>query len=750
MANNPMIKFLRGSQAGFEGLGTYEAGVFYLTKDTNRLYIGNDDKTASLLNQGVQVVQNVAALPSAPPAHDGDFIYCIDENVLAYYDGTANNGAGNWTQINPDTRNKSVAIGATVSGKVATITSSVTDKTTKSDTMTITAGSNVSLSADANGNLTISTTDASTTKAGHYTPSDEDETLGTATGKVIHQIKVDNKKHVTKIVERDENRNSTVALSAANDSTNNNNVVVTSSVQDAYATKSGSMNISGAGATTVKVENGNIVISSTDTNTKVTSAANHYTPAADENSKLTVGANKFATGVSRDAKGHVTAIAGASSQEDVTVSIVGDTNAATVTTSAKNLFGTADSDAFSVVGAGATTISGDATNKKITVSSTDRSVTAASYHYTPSEDTNSALDAANKLITKIHRDSKGHVTGITTGDSAEDFSMAAASVTGGATITGTAKNIAGAAKSGVVTVKGGGATTVSVDDNKNVVISSVDTKVTSVENHYTPSGGTTLSAAGGAATNAKATTQVITGITRDAAGHITGVTSAGISDTHNALSSVDLSVSTDKQLSLSVATTDGTKSDTIALDVKYGKKTDGTSYHTTANLIQNGNANAGKWDLDVYTTAEVDAKISSAVGANGAVQVVGTVDKTHPLPTTNIKTGDTYIVTEKHTYNGQAATSGDMFIASGNHTSGTVASGFWYYIPAGNEAVQLASRTNGFELKEGNSSAVVGAVEFDAYDSSSNDFQVVAEVTNASSGGYNKTSVSFNMYWGSF
>lgn len=753
MANNPMIKFLRGSQAGFEGLGTYEAGVFYLTKDTNRLYIGNDDKTASLLNQGVQVVQNVAALPSAPPAHDGDFIYCIDENVLAYYDGTANSGAGGWTQINPDTRNKSVAIGATVSGKVATITSSVTDKTTKSDTMTITAGNNVSLSADKDGNLTISATntDTSTTKAGHYTPSDKDETLGDATGKVIHQIKVDSKKHVTEIVERNENRNSAVALSAANDGENSNKVVVTSSVKDAYATKSGSMNISGAGATTVTAgADGSIVISSTDTDTKVTSAANHYAPVADDNSKLSVGANKFATGVSRDAKGHVTAITGASSQEDVAVAVVGGTNTATVTTSAKNLFGTADSDAFNVVGAGATTISGDATNKKITVSSTDRSVTEAQYHYSPSEDTNSALDATNKLITKVHRDSKGHVTGITTGDSAEDFSMAAASVTGGATITGTAKNIAGTAKSGGVTVKGGGATSVSVDDGGNVVISSVDTKVTSVENHYTPSGGTTLSASGGTATSAKATTQVITGITRDAAGHITGVTSAGISDTHNALSSVDLSVSTDKKLSLSVATTDGTKSDTIALDVKYGKNAAGTSYHTTANLIQNGNANAGKWDLDVYTTAEVDAKISSAVGANGAVQVVGTVDKTHPLPSTNIKTGDTYIVAEKHTYNGQAATSGDMFIASGNHTTGTVASGFWYYIPAGNEAVQLASRTNGFELKEGNSSTVVGAVEFDAYSASSNDFQVVAEVTNASSGGYNKTSVSFNMYWGSF
>lgn len=852
MANtNPMIKFLRGTQTNFDAIGVadsgkvYEDGVFYLTTDTNRLYVGNGDQTPALLNQTVQVVDDVASLPASPPAHENDFYYCTAENILAVYDGSK------WVQINHDTQNKSVAIGATVSGKVATITSTVTDKAAKSDTMTITAGDNVSLSADASGNLTISSTntDTSTTEAGHYTPADEDETLGTESGKVIHQIKVDSKKHVIEVVERNENRNDTVALGATNDTTANK-VTVTSSVKDAYATKSGSMNISGAGATTVSAESGNIIISSTDTDTKVTAEANHYdptentnsalsaankiitainrdskghvvsldtassqadvtksvaavtdgasvtttvkdvlgnsdadavqliagtavtitadaankkitiassdtdtkvtsvgnhyAPTADASAALTVGANKFATGVSRDAKGHVTAITGASSLEDVAVAVTGGTNTATVTTTAKNLFGTADSDAFNVVGAGATTISGDATTKKITVTSTDRSVTDAAYHYDPSEDTGSVLDATNKLITKVHRDSKGHVTGITTGDSAEDFTMAAQAITDGATITGTAKNIAGTAKSGSVTVKGDGATTVKVDDDKNVIVSSTDRSVTEVGYHYTPTKSGTLSAANGTTTSAKATTQVITGIEKDAAGHITGIVSKGIADTHNALTSVDLTVASEK-LNLSVATTDGSKADAIALDIYYGEDSD-----TIAQLAQNGSTNAGKWNLDVYTTDEVDAKISAAVGANGAVQVVGTVNSGNALPTSNIKTGDTYIVTEKGTYNGQAATSGDMFIASADHTSGTVASDFWYYIPAGNEAVQLTSRTNGFNLQEGNSATVVGAVEFAAYDSSNTDFQVVAAVTNAASGGYNKTSVSFNMYWGTF
>ena len=65
-----------------------------------------------------------------------------------------------------------------------------------------------------------------------------------------------------------------------------------------------------------------------------------------------------------------------------------------------------------------------------------------------------------------------------------------------------------------------------------------NTKVTSVDNHYVPSGGTTLSASGGTVkdiTNGSGV-QVITGITKDKAGHITGVTSAALksinTDTH--------------------------------------------------------------------------------------------------------------------------------------------------------------------------------------------------------------------------
>lgn len=60
-----------------------------------------------------------------------------------------------------------------------------------------------------------------------------------------------------------------------------------------------------------------------------------------------------------------------------------------------------------------------------------------------------------------------------------------------------------------------------------------DASVTDVGNHYTPSGGTSKSASGGTATqlpteSGSSNVQVVTGVTVDAAGHVTGVSSKGL------------------------------------------------------------------------------------------------------------------------------------------------------------------------------------------------------------------------------
>lgn len=97
MAN---VIFKRGLQNALPAKG--QDGVFYLTTDTNRLYVGQgDDKVPQLLNQTVQIVENVASLPITPVKND--FYYCTAENILAVYTGTGAYSPNNWKQINPDT-----------------------------------------------------------------------------------------------------------------------------------------------------------------------------------------------------------------------------------------------------------------------------------------------------------------------------------------------------------------------------------------------------------------------------------------------------------------------------------------------------------------------------------------------------------------------------------------------------------------------------------------------------------------------
>ena len=93
MATNVMFK--RGLQKDLPKTTGIIDGAFYLTTDTNRLYIGGQSEL-SLLNQTVQFVENVSSLPSDPEIND--FYYCKEENILAIWIGGTQ-----WIQINKDT-----------------------------------------------------------------------------------------------------------------------------------------------------------------------------------------------------------------------------------------------------------------------------------------------------------------------------------------------------------------------------------------------------------------------------------------------------------------------------------------------------------------------------------------------------------------------------------------------------------------------------------------------------------------------
>ena len=76
-------------------------GTFYLTSDTNRLYIGKTAELIAPINEGVIKVEKLSDLPKDADSKEvgiiGSFYYVENDNILCVYNGSK------WVQINPDT-----------------------------------------------------------------------------------------------------------------------------------------------------------------------------------------------------------------------------------------------------------------------------------------------------------------------------------------------------------------------------------------------------------------------------------------------------------------------------------------------------------------------------------------------------------------------------------------------------------------------------------------------------------------------
>ena len=116
MAN---VKFKRGSQASLNTLiqgGVFDDGCFYLTSDTDRLYVAQSANELVELNKSITVVDSVAELPTSG-VEVGQFYYISgtnqhqdtanggnNGNILAVCTSCNANGTNpHWTQVNPDT-----------------------------------------------------------------------------------------------------------------------------------------------------------------------------------------------------------------------------------------------------------------------------------------------------------------------------------------------------------------------------------------------------------------------------------------------------------------------------------------------------------------------------------------------------------------------------------------------------------------------------------------------------------------------
>ena len=113
-------------------------GCFYLTKDTHRLYVGNEDTSLSAVNEGIEFIstwdalQAIAASASSSVSGakylTGRFYYVADRNVLCVYNGR------NWVQLNENTNTtvESVENVVTANNNVATVSTAVIDSTYQS------------------------------------------------------------------------------------------------------------------------------------------------------------------------------------------------------------------------------------------------------------------------------------------------------------------------------------------------------------------------------------------------------------------------------------------------------------------------------------------------------------------------------------------------------------------------------------------------------------------------------------------
>lgn len=150
--------------------------------------------------------------------------------------------------------------------------------------------------------------------------------------------------------------------------------------------------------------------------------------------------------------------------------------------------------------------------------------------------------------------------------------------------------------------------------------------------------------------------------------------------------------------------TDNTSSATFTPKVLYGKGT-----QATASLNTNS-----QFELDVYTSGQVDTLLNQKLTAVNAMRFKGSVASQSDLPAIadKVQIGDTYIVSAISTFqavaNGSTSVSavsampGDLLIARGTEAAGSateegyITEGLqWIYVPSADDTMTLSAAANG-------------------------------------------------------
>lgn len=154
------VGFKRGLESKLFQLALTAAndGTFYLTTDTNRLFVCNGSELKPV-NQGIITVANVGALPQLTAENQkqyaGNFCYINDVNILAVASGTK------WVQINSDTHLEESEEGLVLSNATGGVKVALSVADSAENTVTgefeLVGGKDIAVS-QANGKITIAST----------------------------------------------------------------------------------------------------------------------------------------------------------------------------------------------------------------------------------------------------------------------------------------------------------------------------------------------------------------------------------------------------------------------------------------------------------------------------------------------------------------------------------------------------------------------------------------------------------------
>lgn len=281
---------------------TAAEGTFYLTSDTNRLYVGKADKTLAELNRYVSVVANTGALPSNP-AKD-DFVYIAQGNILAVCTNPdAANTIDKWTQINPDTdtdtdtylKSASAAVDSTTDGGIKV---TLTLKETKKNVKT---GGTSEVATPITTDFTISKEDLA-----EVYPVNVGVDVGSVAGGAKIELNGDGVNADDKIVNIVGGNNVTITP----DSNNHKITVAATDTTYDLTTANNKLTLKGTNSTTddITIETGNDALTATATGNKIDYTHKAYTTTPDPQSAATLShGGKFTVvqEITAD-KGHVT------------------------------------------------------------------------------------------------------------------------------------------------------------------------------------------------------------------------------------------------------------------------------------------------------------------------------------------------------------------------------------------------------------------------------------------------------------